>query len=219
MSIEIILVTSFLYGLTSSLHCIGMCGPFVATLNIGGDNRFLTNLLYNLGRAWSYFLLGFFLGYLGEKVNFAGSYLQIQRVAAMISAIFIIAIGVGMIFNKALFSYNSGFSTKIIQPIMEAIRKTKSHALLALTIGLVSGLLPCGILYPAYSMSFAGGNSIVGGLSMLSFFVGTFPGLFIFGMGFHAIKKYVQPSLVSFLGIVVVLVGISTIILRFNHNH
>ena len=219
MSLEILLVSSFLYGLTSSLHCIGMCGPFVATLNISGENTFITNILYNLGRAWSYFLLGFFLGYVGEKINLAGNYVQIQMISAIISAIFVIAIGIGMIFNKALFSYNSVVSTKLVQPLMEAIRKTKSHALLALTIGLVSGLLPCGVLYPAYSMSFASGNSIIGGLSMLSFFMGTFPGLFIFGIGFHVIKKYVQPSLVSFLGILVVLVGISTIVLRFNHSH
>ncbi|EMO81499.1 DsbD family 2 domain protein [Leptospira kirschneri str. 200801774] len=54
MQTKLIITTisvAFLHGITSSLHCIGMCGPFAGTLNMVGEKgKFKMNLLYNLGR-------------------------------------------------------------------------------------------------------------------------------------------------------------------------
>lgn len=217
---EAMYISSFLYGLTSSLHCIFMCGPFVGALNLNTTNKYLINTLYNMGRGWSYFIIGFFLGYAGEKTNTLGNMLQIQTISAIISGIFVIVIGTLIVFNKRFSNFSGGFiASKLIQPLMKFIKSSKNYSLVSFTVGLLSGLLPCGVLYPAFAISFASGNSLEGGLSMLSFFAGTFPGLFIFGLGFHKIRQQLNPTVLSAMGMLIILVGIFTIFMRFHHDH
>jgi hypothetical protein len=82
-----------------------------------------------------------------------------------------------------------------------------------------TGLLPCAVLYPAFAMALATGNPILGGISMSSFFLGTLPGLLLFGLGFHKIKSYVLKEYAPFVGIGIIIIGLSTVYFRMNHNH
>lgn len=219
MDYQIIFSIAFIHGLTSTLHCVAMCGPFVGTINMNSNSKFMSNILYNIGRLFSYTLIGFLLGFLGSKLNYFGNFVQIQKISALLSGIFVIGVGIGLIFNRKLLNNNftSNFIVKLFSPI---IRYTSQYSwLTSFLIGLFTGLLPCGILYPAFAISFAAGNPLQGSISMVSFFLGTLPGMFFFGIGFHQIRLWLKPKLISTIGILLVIIGLSTIFIRFNHDH
>lgn len=221
MNYEIFFISSFVYGLTSSFHCITMCGPFVGMLNIIGESKLLTNVVYNLGRFTSYTLIGFLMGFLGFGLNLSSEVTRIQNISIIISTIFIVLTGIALILNKKLIP-DSGANKmikKIFFPFIEMMRKSTHTILFSFVFGIFTGFLPCAILYPAFAMALATGNPMLGGISMGSFFLGTLPGLLLFGLGFHKIKSYVLKDYASFVGIGIIIVGLSTVYFRMNHDH
>ena len=86
--------SAFAIGAVGSLHCLGMCGPIVLVLP--GDARdrgrfLLGRLLYNLGRALTYALMGAVAGVLGQGIAMAGfqQWLGIVAGALMILSVII----------------------------------------------------------------------------------------------------------------------------------
>ena len=221
MSYEIIFISSFIYGISSSFHCITMCGPFVGMLNIIGESKLITNVVYNLGRFTSYTLIGFLMGFLGFSLNLSGEVTRIQNISVILSTVFIVITGIALIMNKKLIP-DSGANKiikKIFFPFIEFMRKSTHTILFSFVFGMFTGLLPCAILYPAFAMALATGNPLLGGISMSSFFLGTLPGLLLFGLGFHRIKSYVLKDYASLVGIGIIIIGLSTVYFRMNHNH
>ena len=221
MNYEIFFISSFVYGLTSSFHCITMCGPFVGMLNIIGESKLLTNVVYNLGRFTSYTLIGFLMGFLGFGLNLSSEVTRIQNISILISTVFIVLTGIALILNKKLIP-DSGANKmikKIFFPFIEMMRKSTHTILFSFVFGIFTGFLPCAILYPAFAMALATGNPMLGGISMGSFFLGTLTGLLLFGLGFHKIKSYVLKDYASFVGIGIIIVGLSTVYFRMNHDH
>jgi sulfite exporter TauE/SafE len=198
-----------------------MCGPFVGTLNIIGESKLLTNIVYNLGRFTSYSLIGFLMGYLGFGLNLSGQVTKIQNLSIILSSIFIVFTGIALILNKNLIP-DSGANKlikKILFPFIEMMHKSTHTIFFSFIFGVFTGLLPCAILYPAFAMALATGNPILGGISMASFFLGTLPGLLLFGLGFHKIKSYVLKDYGSLVGIVIIIIGLITVYVRINHDH
>ncbi|TGK37430.1 sulfite exporter TauE/SafE family protein [Leptospira gomenensis] len=216
------LSVAFLHGLTSSLHCLGMCGPFAGTLNIaGGNGTYVSNLLYNTGRLVSYSLLGAVIGFLGTGLNLAGKLVSLQQFAAVVSGIFVVLFGLGLIRKGS--PESSGVYHKILNffagPLLVSIRSGKNVPSTALAFGMVTGLLPCAVLYPAFGLALAAADPAISALVMGVFFLGTFPALFLFGIGFRQLLLKLPRGIVRYGGIVVVLVGISMIFFRMNHSH
>ena len=198
-----------------------MCGPFVGMLNIIGESKLLTNVVYNLGRFTSYTLIGFLMGFLGFGLNLSSEVTRIQNISILISTVFIVLTGIALILNKKLIP-DSGANKmikKIFFPFIEMMRKSTHTILFSFVFGIFTGFLPCAILYPAFAMALATGNPMLGGISMGSFFLGTLPGLLLFGLGFHKIKSYVLKDYASFVGIGIIIVGLSTVYFRMNHDH
>ena len=83
------LYTAIIFGLISSLHCIGMCGPIAMMLPVdhkAPSKKALQVLIYHLGRLTSYGILGLVFGLLGRGFYMAGIQQQLS-----------IAVGIGMI--------------------------------------------------------------------------------------------------------------------------
>lgn len=221
MNYEIIFISSFIYGLSSSFHCITMCGPFVGMLNIIGESKLTTNVIYNMGRFTSYTLIGSLMGFLGFGLNLSSEVTKIQNVSILLSTIFILLTGIALIFNKKLIP-DSGANKiikKLFYPFIEFMRKSTHTLMFSFVFGMFTGLLPCAILYPAFAMSLATGSPVLGGISMSSFFLGTLPGLLLFGLGFHKIKSYVLKDYAALVGITIIIIGLGTVFFRMHHNH
>jgi hypothetical protein len=77
-STDSVYVMIFLSGLLGSFgHCIGMCGPLVATYSVRTTLRGLgPQVFYNLGRITTYSVLG---GAMGLTGSFAGVVRSIER--------------------------------------------------------------------------------------------------------------------------------------------
>jgi len=169
------LYTAIIFGLISSLHCIGMCGPIAMMLPVDHKNpskKALQILIYHLGRLTSYGILGLAFGLLGRGFYMAGIQQQLS-----------IAVGVGMIViaivpEKVLAQYN--FS----KPVYRLISKIKSSLGTQFkrktpdaffSIGLFNGLLPCGLVYAALFGAIAMQNLGLSISYMVLFGLGTIP--------------------------------------------
>jgi len=169
------LYTAIIFGLISSLHCIGMCGPIAMMLPVDHKNpskKALQVLIYHLGRLTSYGILGLAFGLLGRGFYMAGIQQQLS-----------IAVGVGMIVlavvpEKILANYNFSKPVyRLISRIKSSLgaqfkRKTPDAFF---TIGLFNGLLPCGLVYAALFGAIAMQNVTLGIAYMILYGLGTIP--------------------------------------------
>lgn len=169
------LYSAFIFGLISSLHCIGMCGPIAMMLPVDRNNQAkkVTQIItYHLGRISAYASIGFIFGLLGRGFFLAG--IQ-QQLSLFIGIAMIIII---LVPEKIMARYN--FSRpifKIISKIKTTLGsqfKNKSYKSL-FTIGLLNGFLPCGMVYVALFGAIAMQSATLGVLYMILFGLGTVP--------------------------------------------
>lgn len=163
-------------GLAGSFHCIGMCGPLALSLPLNHQSRFsrLASIaLYNLGRAITYFLLGLLFGGIGNSLFLTGYQ---QAVSVFIGILILV-----MLIGGSRLSPRIGFVEKFHQKIkvlLGNLLMKEKNVFSYLLIGLVNGLLPCGLVYLAISSAVAAGSVLGGGLLMLAFGLGTIPLMF-----------------------------------------
>ncbi|GLB48899.1 sulfite exporter TauE/SafE family protein [Neptunitalea lumnitzerae] len=169
------LASAFILGFLGSFHCVGMCGPIAFMLPLDRNNqvkKFLQILSYHTGRFISYATIGAIFGMLGTGFYLSGYQQQLS-----------IFVGVLMILT-VITPQHLLQKVRITQPIYKLISKLKSalgkqfkkRSFSSLfTIGLLNGLLPCGLVYMAVFGALALGNPIESGLYMVLFGMGTLP--------------------------------------------
>jgi len=184
-----------MFGLVSSIHCAGMCGPLVAVATAqAADVRekspgfkpfALWQFLYQAGRGISYFLAGALIasagGSLVEAVplKYAGDAAQIS-----IGAIFLIIAFLQIFKKSGVGEVKSSLTGKLIGRLIAADR-----AYGIFSLGLISGILPCGVLFAAYLYASSAGGALDGGLYMLLFWAGTAPALAATALFSHGLLK------------------------------
>ena len=169
------LYTAFLFGLISSFHCIGMCGPIAMMLPVDSHNqakKVIQIITYHLGRLTAYASIGLVFGLVGRGLYLAGMQ---QKLSIFIGVAMIVII---LIPEKVFAPYN--FSKpifRIISKIKTSLGrqfKNKSYKSL-FTIGLLNGFLPCGMVYVALFGAIAMQNEVFGVFYMILFGLGTVP--------------------------------------------
>lgn len=169
------LYSAFIFGLLSSLHCIGMCGPIAMMLPVDHKNeaKKATQIItYHLGRLTAYATIGLIFGLLGRGFFLAG--LQ-QKISIFIGLAMILVV---LIPEKVFSRYNFSKPVyKVISKIKSSLGnqfKNKSYKSL-FTIGLLNGFLPCGMVYVALFGAIAMQSASLGVLYMVLFGIGTLP--------------------------------------------
>ncbi|HAH55835.1 MAG TPA: hypothetical protein DCM02_11295 [Flavobacterium sp.] len=169
------LFTAFIFGLISSFHCIGMCGPIAMMLPVDRENQAnkVTQILtYHIGRLTAYASIGLIFGLLGRGLYLAGFQ---QKMSIFIGVAMIVVI---LIPEKVFAKYNFSKPVfKLISKIKTTLGsqfKNKSYKSL-FTIGLLNGFLPCGMVYVALFGAIAMQNEFYGILYMILFGLGTVP--------------------------------------------
>lgn len=200
-------------GFLFSFHCIGMCGPIALAVPLGGSTgplRYAKMLIYNGGRILTYSLLGALFGTIGRGFHLAG----IQEGISIGLGIFMFVVALfpalvkGTGIERRVLGYTSGLKT--------AFTKRFGHSSFSglLVIGLLNGLLPCGLVYMALAMALASNGPIMGASAMVFFGIGTVPAMFgvqFFGQLLAApvrtrIRRFV-PYMVALLGVLFILRG------------
>lgn len=209
------LYTALLFGLISSFHCIGMCGPIALMLPVDRNNpvKKATQIMsYHLGRISAYATIGFIFGLLGKGFFIAG--IQ-QKMSIVIGILMIAAI---VIPEKVFARYN--FSKPLFRLISKMKQllgsqfKKKSYQSL-FTIGLLNGFLPCGMVYVALFGAIAMQSSSLGVLYMVLFGLGTIPlmstVLYMDSFLSVAVRNKIQkaiPVMVALIGVLFILRGL-----------
>ena len=179
--------TALILGFAGSLHCVGMCGPIALALPSHGRSDVWNKVIYNLGRITTYALLGTIMGTIGEGIQFAGFQQGLS-------------IGLGIMLIVLLLFTSNSFNLISIPFLSKAFFKLKQKLSILLkdsspsslyNIGVLNGLLPCGMVYLALSGAMATGDIVHGIGYMILFGLGTFPAM----MAISLVKKVIKPGL------------------------
>lgn len=217
------LASAFLQGLAGSIHCIGMCGPFVVMVHSrAAGQKLKASLAYNLSRSASYVLIGIAIGFLGKIFNLA----PIHEFSSVVGGIFLLLYALILFFGRPVFGKpvvppgNSDTQKKkkgggLTIRLGRLLDRIDNPLLLATGLGAISGLLPCGLLYPAYSLALATGDPLSGGLVMLAFSLGTYPSLFSLGwVGARIWQRFSGRTLNIILGSLLFITGSGMLAMR-----
>ena len=207
------IITGLSLGILGSMHCVGMCGPIALSLpvhQLPTLQKYSNIFLYNIGRAMTYAIMGAILGLLGSSVQIFG----LQQALSIGGGILILLFAFIYYFRPGCVS-STAWSSKISKQLGLLMRKEKSYATY-LSIGILNGFLPCGLVYMALISAFATGAVWKGSLLMFFFGLGTLPmmaGIMIAGKWIkpsvkNAFKKIV-PVWILALGIVMILRGMN----------
>ncbi len=186
------MLTAFLIGLFSALHCFGMCGGIVGALTMSlhpdirarQDQLAFYNLAYNLGRILSYAVAGLMVGLLGETLAPLLTAEEGVGFLRLFAALLIIALGlhIGGWYPKLAIIERLG------QPIWQRLEPfgkkliPVQNPLQAFLFGIVWGWLPCGLVYFALLLAFSQGSALQAVLFMLAFGAGTLIPVFSAGL-------------------------------------
>jgi len=162
---------AFALGLLGSLHCAAMCGPLMLALPAppGGPARFAAGrVVYQLGRIATYCLLGAVAGLIGRSLFVAG----LQRGLSVLLGLAVLA---GFLISRkvALSAPVVRLVAKLKLAMSVQLRRRGFRALALL--GLLNGLLPCGLVYVALAGAISRGSQLDGILYMAVFGLGTLP--------------------------------------------
>jgi sulfite exporter TauE/SafE len=202
-------------------HCIGMCGPFVAayTMNkaeAGHRVSVLPHLFFNLGRTTTYVFIGAIMGLTGSFVNSAASLSGIQNIASVIAGAFMALMGLaisGLLRGLLSFERYNSLILKAMKALLQEPSSTRY-----LPLGMLVGMLPCGLSYGIFIAAAGTGNMLRGMLLSLSFGMGTAFSLILFGIFFHALSVRLRGILYRLSGLVLFAMGIYFIYRALTYN-
>jgi sulfite exporter TauE/SafE len=148
-----------------------MCGPLALALppsGTGAVSYATGRLAYNFGRIITYTVLGLFFGLVGRSLVLAG----VQRWTSIALGIFLMA---GLLASRKI---------SLGGPLYAVVGSLRSHMGRLLrqrtiaslgVLGLLNGLLPCGLVYVACAGATVTGSAASGAAYMVVFGLGTLP--------------------------------------------
>jgi hypothetical protein len=165
--------TAFLLGFLGSMHCAGMCGPLALALRGPGSESlfYVKRFFYNAGRVVTYSAMGLIAGSIGAVISMAG--LQ-QALTISLGVLLLLA---ALTFLPRISELFSG----IIHPVNDGLKKglaffmQRSSFSGFIAIGLLNGLLPCGLVYTALAGAAVSSTAVSGATYMAIFGAGTLP--------------------------------------------
>jgi uncharacterized protein len=204
----------FLLGLMGSGHCLGMCGPLVIALP-GSYARRRAHAIYHAGRLVTYMALGAFFGLLGqgliglsvltpqETLVWAG---RIQIAISLPVALFLLILGL----HRLGFLREPQWMADAAPQRLPGYRKVLKRVLnkdgigWLFPMGLMLGLLPCGLSYGAFARALAAGNPSQGALLTALFGLGTLPALMLLGTGAGALWQRFRSQAEIIAGLIMI---------------
>jgi uncharacterized protein len=211
-----IITSGFIMGAVSSFHCIGMCGPLALALPVYHKSewgRVVGGLIYNSGRILTYSVLGLLLGLVGGFLV-ATKYQNILSISLGVIILIYLLTPTKIAASSLLTAVANKPFLKIRRTLGTLFRSKKYSSLFS--IGILNGLLPCGMIYLAISSSFISGSAFKGSLFMFSFGLGTFPVMFsvvfignLFGQQMRMKMKKAVPVLLFIMAVLLLMRGMN----------
>lgn len=186
-SVEVIsFYAALLMGLAGSAHCFGMCGGIAGALGMRArslhDNAISTAIhaaLYQSGRISGYAILGFAFGAVGQLLQSLLDLARISLVLRVAAGFLLLLIAARMLlrWNGLVVLERIGMRLwKFVQPLTR--RLAGGGVPQTFMLGVLWGLLPCGMVYSMLAFAALSGSALKGAALMLAFGVGTVPAMF-----------------------------------------
>ena len=198
-------------------HCIGMCGGIVIAYSgtkieqkWGKTKQAISHLFYSFGRIVTYMTLGAMFGYIGGVASFNNTANGIMWIVAGVAMILAGLSLLGKI--KFLLIIEHSLSKSIwYQQSFKSLLRTQS-LLSFFLLGMLNGLLPCGLVYSFAIIATSTGSAFLGALVMLIFGLSTIPALFSLGffVGIFNQSSF-RNIMIRLAAIAVLLYGVFTI--------
>ncbi len=172
----------FLAAFGGSLHCLGMCGGFVAAVNAlskGTPRSFpiLGHLFYHGGRLTSYMFLGALAGAFGQILTRPSPFLH--NLVDLIAGISILATGLhllGFLPELGLVKLPNEGLKRLLTSLL-GVRRFST----ALSLGAFNGFIPCPLISAFIAQAISASSALAGALTMAILVVGTAPGMILLG--------------------------------------
>jgi sulfite exporter TauE/SafE len=218
---------AFVTGVISSFgHCLGMCGGIVAIYSArqaaqipAGESqpnmlaRILSFLPLHLGRITTYTFFGALIGLAGSLLNQAGGMMGWQGAFSILVGIVMLVVSLSLMgilppIEATLMSITKG-NTPMTR--MRGLFGKRSF-LATLTLGILWGFLPCGLVFGMLVLAARAQSLLGGALTMLSFGLGTVPTLLGFGLAANLLSPKLRGRLQSFAALLLMLFAVQTVL-------
>ncbi len=215
-SIDILSIITIAF-LGSVGHCIGMCGGIVIAYsstkideNTSRLSQAVAHIIYSLGRVTTYTTMGAVFGAIGGVVSFSNVAISALTI---IAGVFMILAGISIVGRlKFLTLLEHSFSrSSWYQNTFRSILRSRSLNSFYI-LGLLNGLLPCGLVYFFAVTAASTGSAFWGAFVMFIFGMSTVPALF--GLGFFTgmfTKNNLRKTMMNLAAFVVVAYGFYTV--------
>ena len=210
------LLAAISLGFFGSFHCIGMCGPIALAIPVYNQNKFhrtISIIFYNAGRVFTYALLGLLFGLIGQGFALAG----LQQ---------ILSIALGLIILLALFfPKQENFKNKLTQKTFKIVGMVKASLAKQLAkkgltslyvLGMLNGLLPCGLVYMAIAVAIASSSVLHAVIFMAFFGLATMPLMFsisyfsnLISIQFRSGIRKTMPYITAVMAILLIVRGLN----------
>lgn len=165
--------TAFMIGVVSAGHCLGMCGGLMVAAGLNTSNS-LYLYGYNSGRIITYLLLVLLVGSLAHQLPVkVVPWLQLlSGILVILTALYFLGINHWV----AKFERVGEPLWRAAQPLSRKLLPVRSLKS-SLILGMLWGLIPCGLIYTALVFSLSQPSLIHSLLAMLAFAIGTLPAM------------------------------------------
>lgn len=212
-------LAGLLLGVSSSLHCFGMCAGIASGLHLAADpgpgragSLLMTTILINAGRIFAYTLAGAVVGAAGSSVfgsfdqSFAHAVLRWAAAAALAW------IGLSMLDVLPLPAGLYRIGGAVSSAVGTVARTAHLPPAMGLFVsGAVWGFLPCAMVYAALFYAMLSGSWLGGALAMSGFGLGTLPVLVGTGLGLPLLRQRATAGwLRNTVALAIIAVGIVT---------
>ena len=221
------LALAFVTGLISSFgHCLGMCGGIVAIYSArqaaqtppgesqtGILSRIISFLPLHLGRITTYTFFGALIGLAGSLLDQAGGMMGWQGLFSVIVGIIMLLVSLSLMGALPPIEATLVTLTKGNTPMtrMRGLFGKRSFWS-TLTLGILWGFLPCGLVFAMLVLAARVGTFWGGALTMLAFGLGTVPTLVGFGLAANLLSPKLRGGLQSFAAILLMLFAVQTVL-------
>lgn len=221
-------ITIFTASLVGSLHCAAMCGGLVSFTCGSSERPRVAQLSYHAGRFVTYTSLGAAAGYLGMALNDTLNVSGIQNLAGIVAGSTMIGWAMWTVFTRRRGASSAPERVTVDGTATLSLRKPKPSRLSSWfawlhrlpssarggLLGVTSAVLPCGWLYTFVAAAAGQGAPLAGAAVMAAFWLGTIPMLVGLGSIVSLLGSKARQWLPHSSAVVLLILGLSTIILR-----
>jgi sulfite exporter TauE/SafE len=212
-------------GLTAaaSVHCVGMCGPFVLAVAVRDRERRWrlagNQILLQLGKATTYAFLGALAGLVGGAVVHSRALTWAGQGLALATAVALALAGLTLLGLRsgrpgAWVVQVAALGKKLINPLL-AERPAGS----ALVVGMALGALPCPLVYAGLALAATSGSPALGAATLAGVALGTVPALAAVALLGVALPQGARLKLARAGGVLLLAMAAVTLFRAVGHDH